>query len=269
MGGRASALYFMDIKEQLLNKYDNVDLHALTKYLECCNADDECQFTESHHILPRHSFPEYECLKSNPWNKVDLSGANHFVAHYWFARAVDTWAAWNSIVMMTNGIGDRNAARNWSDDELSNIAISVNEAKSRIREIGLSDEIKSKISKSNSGKTRSGDAKRNISDSLKGKLKTQDHKQKLSNANKGKKPSVKCLNLLRTGAQWKPPLYNMLWNEWNSVTDKHGNKLKRGRFNSHCIKNKLIQPDLDLSCLVSHFNRIESGVDCLIGVECG
>lgn len=36
---------------------------------------------ESHHILPKGEFPEYKSFKQNPWNKIDLTPRQHFIAH--------------------------------------------------------------------------------------------------------------------------------------------------------------------------------------------
>jgi hypothetical protein len=40
--------------------------------------------TEVHHIYPKSSdlFPEYKSFKINPWNKINLTYRQHFIAHY-------------------------------------------------------------------------------------------------------------------------------------------------------------------------------------------
>lgn len=43
--------------------------------------------TETHHILPKCLFPEYKDLKIHPWNSVELSHRNHFIAHYILAKS--------------------------------------------------------------------------------------------------------------------------------------------------------------------------------------
>lgn len=72
------------IKELLLQANPKF-VHHLNRYINLIEhyqknpSDDE--YTESHHILPKSMFPEYENLTKHPWNKIDLSGKAHYVAH--------------------------------------------------------------------------------------------------------------------------------------------------------------------------------------------
>jgi hypothetical protein len=44
--------------------------------------------TEVHHICPKSSdlFPEYKSFKINPWNKINLTYRQHFIAHYMLTK---------------------------------------------------------------------------------------------------------------------------------------------------------------------------------------
>ncbi len=68
----------------------NYNLHYLNRYLRLLARFSESNnitkpdYTEEHHILPKASdmFPEYEYLKENLWNKIDLTARQHYIAHW-------------------------------------------------------------------------------------------------------------------------------------------------------------------------------------------
>jgi hypothetical protein len=45
-------------------------------------ADKKSKNTESHHILPKGIFPEFDKIKDAPWNRCNLPKFNHYLAHY-------------------------------------------------------------------------------------------------------------------------------------------------------------------------------------------
>lgn len=57
------------------NKTNNIT--KLSKY------NKEGIYMETHHILPKAKdlFPEYRDLKKNPWNSIDLTPRQHYIAH--------------------------------------------------------------------------------------------------------------------------------------------------------------------------------------------
>lgn len=76
----------MDIYSILASKPHNP--HYLNRYItfiERCqlkNADYD-GYMEKHHICPKANdmFPEYSSFSKNPWNKVNLTARQHFIAH--------------------------------------------------------------------------------------------------------------------------------------------------------------------------------------------
>lgn len=60
------------------------------KFLMYCvrvNKNTKCTYYESHHICPKSIFPEFKKFSQNPWNKIRLSGRQHFIAHIILAKA--------------------------------------------------------------------------------------------------------------------------------------------------------------------------------------
>lgn len=66
--------------------------HYLNRYLKFINSLANQKITkgetEIHHICPKSSdlFPEYKSFKINPWNKINLTFRQHFVAHYMLSK---------------------------------------------------------------------------------------------------------------------------------------------------------------------------------------
>ena len=63
-------------------------LRRYINYVTACNSQntlilkhDPRFYTEKHHILPQHAFPEYANFSLNPWNKVLLTYRQHVIAH--------------------------------------------------------------------------------------------------------------------------------------------------------------------------------------------
>lgn len=74
------------IENILISKPHNK--HYLNRYLKFIKAfSNQISIkgeTEAHHICPKSLdlFPEYKCFKINPWNKINLTYRQHFIAHY-------------------------------------------------------------------------------------------------------------------------------------------------------------------------------------------
>ncbi len=85
------------ISDLLLSK--SVNLHYAVRYLKFinwCKTTTRPGKTEKHHILPKAKtlFPEYASLKQNPWNKVALTGHEHFIAHWLLWKAMGQFMAY-------------------------------------------------------------------------------------------------------------------------------------------------------------------------------
>ena len=75
----------MDIYRILFTKTHNLHyLKRYIKFIEHCKTlqphDEKC---EQHHILPKSKdmFPEYSSFRLHPWNKIQLTLRQHFIAH--------------------------------------------------------------------------------------------------------------------------------------------------------------------------------------------
>ena len=88
----------------ILNTIPN-NTHYLNRYIRfiyyCVNYN-KCNFGyELHHICPKskNMFPEYTDLKINPWNGVELSLRQHFIAHHilWKAYGGDMTIAFKGM----------------------------------------------------------------------------------------------------------------------------------------------------------------------------
>lgn len=81
----------MDIYSTLKSKPHNA--HYLKRYYTFISSiqhtDETDTLYEVHHICPKASdlFPEYASFKEHPWNKVRLTGRQHFIAHWMLAKA--------------------------------------------------------------------------------------------------------------------------------------------------------------------------------------
>lgn len=73
------------MKEKFLTKYPEANIEALDKYLEWLTSVDDsgADVKDSHHILPRCLFPEFDFLESN---RKQLSIKNHLIAHHMLCR---------------------------------------------------------------------------------------------------------------------------------------------------------------------------------------
>jgi hypothetical protein len=102
----------MDIYTILASKPHN--LHYLNRYVKLINTWKESNrdyigYTEKHHICPRAKdmFPEYQSFKDHPWNKVNLTPRQHFIAHMLLWKIYS-----NRSMTRTFGIMRKNGCKN-------------------------------------------------------------------------------------------------------------------------------------------------------------
>lgn len=75
----------MNIYKILSSKSHNP--HYLIRYIKFINSrpkhEKSSDLTESHHICPKSNdlFPEFKSFKLHPWNKINLTLKEHYVAH--------------------------------------------------------------------------------------------------------------------------------------------------------------------------------------------
>jgi hypothetical protein len=75
-------MFAQTIEEILKQKPHNTHhLNRYIKFIKTCKPYSG--YSELHHICPRAKdlFPEFGCLKDNPWNGIRLSARQHFIAH--------------------------------------------------------------------------------------------------------------------------------------------------------------------------------------------
>lgn len=78
------------IREQFLQKHSEIDNeYYLNKYILFLieyKLNQNSNYTEKHHILPRSTFPEYE---SQSWNIVQLEYEDHKLVHQWLFESIN------------------------------------------------------------------------------------------------------------------------------------------------------------------------------------
>ncbi|ODA49508.1 hypothetical protein BC476_06080 [Vibrio parahaemolyticus] len=240
----------IEIKDLLVAKYG--DNEYLEKYLEIVSSDDDVEYTEKHHILPKSIWPQFKDFKEHPYNCVNLSAYNHFLAHYYFSMA--THACWHAVKMMAN-ISKKCSFKNCTAEELHEIASLYESCKGNFLH---SEETKSKISAASKIALNSTEVKAKISAANKGKKLSAEHKVKigaaLSSAKKGKPLSEKnkasIIKAMRKAEHWQ--YYDELFQLWIK-----NNMPKCGRFRTIAVKNNY--PDVHYGGMVKQFARdIES-----------
>ncbi len=79
-----------EIKAILLEKYPHGDIDHLDKYIEIVSNPVGKGYTEAHHILPKHEFPEFKKFSLHKWNKVVISYVEHIICHWHYAKFCNT-----------------------------------------------------------------------------------------------------------------------------------------------------------------------------------
>lgn len=68
-----------------IGQYNKHYLDRYIKFIDMCqkiNEKTHLTYKESHHIVPKCIFKEYICFNNNPWNKIDLTARQHYIAHW-------------------------------------------------------------------------------------------------------------------------------------------------------------------------------------------
>lgn len=122
---------------------------------------------ERHHICPRAEFPEFESFADYPWNKIDLSPREHYIAHLLLWK-IFGGSQTHAIYRMTpkNKRSSRmyETFRSEIVEPLIGKPLSEN-TKAKMKGRVVSDEVRLKMSKSHIGKTHSSETKEKMSKS--------------------------------------------------------------------------------------------------------
>lgn len=143
--------------------------------------------TEKHHICPKAMdlFPEYTSFKDHPWNRIDLSHREHYIAH------LILWKAYGgsqsvAIQHMTRGIIKK--SRLYESIKSSGFT-HTDQAKSKMKGRKFSEEHRAKLSaalsgnQNNLGRVLSDEHKATLSSKLKGVKRgpmSDAHRKKIS-----------------------------------------------------------------------------------------
>lgn len=77
------------------------NLKILKEYVKFCE-ENNAEYGEKHHILPRALFPEFSNLNKNKWNQTTLTPENHYIAHAMLSESLNepsmdyAWYAMNN-----------------------------------------------------------------------------------------------------------------------------------------------------------------------------
>lgn len=78
------------IKDELIKRHKIIDNQEyLDRYINTLinyKLKENVEYSESHHILPRSTFPEYE---NEEWNIIELDYEDHKLAHLWIFKAIN------------------------------------------------------------------------------------------------------------------------------------------------------------------------------------
>ena len=181
----------------LLEKSPDVNIHYLKRYIRLMRIWNDIQhigYTENHHILPKHMFPEYKNLKHYPWNGIKLTARQHIIAHYVLMKAYPkSWKLAQSV-LRTYGQYHTNNSQHTRIVAEARIQSSVR--KKGLKQPPVSDFTRKKLSKIKKQFYSNLDNRIKQSEACKGtngrtgnyhKSKSEQHRVNLSNALKGRK----------------------------------------------------------------------------------
>lgn len=162
-------------------------------------------YYETHHILPSAVFPEYSCLKSNPWNKVLLKAREHLVCHLLLPKFVADKAAQfkltHALYAMTQQSNSQQQRHN------SRLYSYAKQAMTAIRKDPIASKAwRNNLSKANKGTKNSMFGKTGPLNPFFGKTHTDETKKLLSAKAMGRKNSPEACEKMRgpRGAQQTP-----------------------------------------------------------------
>jgi len=183
-------------------------------YMQIVSKESDESYTETHHILPKCLFPQYEKSK---WNLVKLSARQHFIVHVLLVKIFENLEAQRKMSWAVQRLKGNNK---YCNSRLYDIV------RKRLSEIGQSEEFKKKVSETKLSQNlkHSDEHKRKISESIKGIVRgpmSQEHKQKMIDSKK--KKWVPKIWMNRDGIQTKVKIEeveNFLKNGWQKGTNK-------------------------------------------------
>lgn len=174
-------------------------MHNLKRYVKFIYACIERNktfigYTEEHHILPKSKefWPEYINLRSHVWNKANLTGHQHFIAHMMLAIALGG-GMWGGAHMMTviNDAHDRGYKVTGRQYEMIKTQMAINTSK-RLKGVALSADHRNRIGEGVK-KSVTEERRKAISKRMRGECNprfgaemSSETKQKISEANTGR-----------------------------------------------------------------------------------
>lgn len=179
----------IDIYSTLLNSpTPPISIHYVRRYVKfiaSCTTGEG--YTERHHILPRSMFPQFKNFRSHPWNKVNLTGRQHFIAHWILARAFggNMWQAFHAMAYLH--CDDNQRAFKVSSKTFEEIKVAMSDI---MRTRVVSDETREKMRANNIGRKASEETKRAMSEARKGRIVTPETRAKIGLANSVKSPET-------------------------------------------------------------------------------
>ena len=101
----------MDMYATLASKAQ--DLRQLERYIKFIKSrTTQPGILERHHICPRSNdlFPQFSSFKKHPWNRIDLTPREHFIAHLLLWKAFGKSQA-SAFWLMSNNAGAKSSSR--------------------------------------------------------------------------------------------------------------------------------------------------------------
>lgn len=147
-------------------------------------------YMESHHICPasKHMFPEYSSFKNHPWNKIDLTARQHFIAHWLLWKSYNNPSVAKAFYLMKKSSNNQERYFKITSKVFESIKLTHKQFKH-------SEQSKKKISNTLKQKFKSGQLtiseanRKACSEYQKNRIWTEESKLKSSNTRKSKELS--------------------------------------------------------------------------------
>lgn len=241
----------MKLEDVILSRFPDCDKEYLDKYLQICSSSALDGYSEKHHILPKHCWPEYEDFSIFPWNKVHLTAKDHALAHYYFAKCVNTYKSWYAVMAMFNLDNGSNHQRNFSDSD----ALTYSRIYEEYRET-MKSEPHFNIGRNSPFK---GIVRPSVSAGKLGKKLGKHHSDAVRAGKLGSKYSEShrlAMSVSNTKAQrkseiWHEPIKRKLYDLWVNA-----NNPGRCRFSKVCNDNGFAYSPTQLNILINEFRKL-------------
>lgn len=129
-------------------------------------------YLEKHHILPKSIYPYFKSFSKFPWNKVNLTAREHFIAHLLLAKIYGNKLIY-AANMMSNFKKYNSKKYSWLKEKHSKNMSFLHKGKI------ISEETRKKISEGNKNKPKSELHKKAMDVSRKGRKHTKETKSKM------------------------------------------------------------------------------------------